>query len=322
MRFNLILLFVFISCISCNNKTTNPISNQGPFFGIQPTDSPQLLAPELLASPVEEYNGTFSPDGKEFFYTTDIPENAFLCYTKMLEDNSWSKPVAVSFTGEYPDYDPIFSPDGKRLYFSSRRPINDQIISEIWFVEKENGIWANPVHVPINGLNKGKYFSSITNDGKIYFNIWATRKLYVADQINGVYEIIDSTNVNMVDFDKGDPFVSPKEDYLIFRGYGEDSFGNADLYISYNIDGVWSTAINLGEPINSSAKEICPWVSANEKIFTFASNRTSEADIVPSKDFTHIHEKYASYDNGKYNLYFMSGSFIQEMKRAYLQERN
>ncbi len=311
-----------MSCRQGQNPESVPPEHldKGAFFGVVPSEKPQLLAPELLASPVTEYNGTFSPDGTEFYYTTDIPENAYITFTKLQTDSTWSIPKIASFSGEFSDYDPLFSPNGNRIYFSSSRPKGDNENSKIWYVERQGSTWSEPVRVILTGEENNEYYSSLTNDGRLYFNIWSKGDIYKATPTDSTYTIEILPEIINSGKDKGDPFIDPKEEYLIFRGY-DDTFGRGDLYISFNINGEWSAPENLGEPINSKAHEMCPWVSQDGKLFVFASGRINQKlQTAPLDSINKVHEVYNSYDNGQLNLYYTSTNFIQKLKEKHLTD--
>ncbi|MBO0320848.1 PD40 domain-containing protein [Muricauda sp. CAU 1633] len=286
------------------SDSTGQSQVKGPFFGVIPTEQPKLLAPEFLATPESEYNGTFSTDGTQFFYTTDVPENAYITYTQMQADSTWSKPKIAPFSKDYAEYDPLFSPDGTRLYYSSRRPKNGNQNSGIWYVERKDSFWNEPTYVRLTGDMNEEYYSSLTNNGVLYFNIWSRGDIYKAEKKDSVYEVEPLPETINKGGDKGDPFISPNEDYLIFRGY-DNSLGRGDLYISFNIDGHWTEPENMGAPINSEAHEICPWVSPDGKLFVFASDRILDGNSKP-------------YNSGKSNVYVMSADFIQKLKQKHL----
>ncbi len=322
-RYNLFLFILIVGLHACaeattKNETEEASGPKGPFFGIVPTEEPQLLSPEFLASPVTEYNGTFSPDGKMFFYTTDAPWNAYITYTRMQEDSTWSVPKVAPFSGTYSDYDPLFTPDGKRLYFSSSRPQGDNENSKIWYVEQFGENWSEPIRVTLTGEEDNEYYSSLTHEGVLYFNIWSKGDIYKATPKDSIYDVEPLPEIINGGLDKGDPFISPDEDYLIYRGYDE-SLGRGDLYISFNIDGDWTSPENLGPTINSKHHEMCPWVSQDGKLFIFASGRLKNHMAVKASDSIGIvHDKFQSYDNGQLNLYYMSTNFIEELRKKHL----
>ena len=49
--------------------------------------------------------------------------------------------------------------------------------------------------------------------------------------------------------------------------------GSGDLYISYQRDGVWTKAQNLGDEINSHREEYSPKISPDGRYFFFSSTR-------------------------------------------------
>ncbi|MEM9052712.1 MAG: hypothetical protein AAGC47_11720 [Bacteroidota bacterium] len=317
-RFEIVSICVFIIISGCSDPQSEESKEgdmSGFFMGMKPSSTPQLLAPNLLASSMDEYNSTFSPDGTEFFFTSYLhPNLGIISYTRMNEDGSWIKPQVASFSGEFSEYDPLFSPDGKRLYFSSERPspVDSMIKTRIWFSEKIDGAWAEPV-LAIED-SSGVYHSSVTNKGDIYLNIWDTGDMYKAAQSDSGYVISRLDSVLSTNNSEADPYISPYEDYLIFRGYN-DSYGRGDMYITYNIDGKWSKPQNLGEPINSSSHEMCPIVSPDGKFFLWSSGRKlTDTRTEAGTELSEIRTSANSHDNGRMNLYYISADFIEEMR--------
>jgi len=314
-----ILFFAIYLNFSCNQKNKGLVEQKnvtGPYFGIQAVDTPQIMAPGFISSAASEYNGTFAPDGKQFFYTTVIPGKDFITFTQLTKDNTWTEPKAAPFSGKYPDFDPFFSPDGSKLFFSSKRPVNGKEKSRIWYVEKNNGEWEEPIHIELPEEDQDVFYNSVTRDGTIYFNKWSTGKIYKAQKVENEYIVEELPEIINGGYRKGDPYISPDEDYLIFSGYREDGYGRADLYISFNINGNWTRPENLEKPINSSKQEMCPSVTLDGKIFIFSSNRILNDFNIQSDDRVNIvHKKYQSYDNGKLNIYYMSAGFIENLRK-------
>lgn len=312
------LFLVFFSSLD------GALGSEGVFFGVEPTAEPQLLAPDLLRTPLVEYNGTFSPDGKAFYYTTYVRLRGMglITFTTMNDDGSWSLPVVASFSGRYSEYDPIFSPDGQRLYFSSRRPTPDDVKSRrnnVWYVERKGGGWGEPVFVPLT--DRGNTYNSITRSGVLYFNTWSTGEMFTATESDRGYDIQKlPAPVNSEGNYDGDPFISPDGDYLIFRrDRGEGTLGRGDLFIAFNIDGEWTEPENLGAPINSRAHEMCPAVTLDGKMFIFSSSRLESGyEIGPRTPIETILNKHDSDDNGAQNLYYTSTDFIEELRAKHL----
>jgi Tol biopolymer transport system component len=318
MHFIILGICLIQGCVSTTEKETSNL--QKPFFGIVPTDTLQLVAPGVVSSNLAEYNGTFSPDGTEFYYTVTFPGRSVISFMKLNPDDRWSDPIIAGFSGEYSDVDPIFSPDGTRLFFTSFRPTDDSGKNgrtNIWYVDRVGNDWSSPNYISLS--ENGDYYSSCTTSGVIYFNTWKTGDIYKAVKTDSGYSTEKITDIINTDKAEGDPFISPDESYLIFRGYNQEgSFGGGDLYISFNINNQWTKAENLGEAINSPEDEICPLVTADGKLFIFSSNRYIKefkpASLESLKAYKH---RFNSPDNGAYNIFSISADFIEEMRKKY-----
>ncbi|XOV93954.1 MAG: TolB family protein [Bacteroidota bacterium] len=312
-------LFLILFLSGCIPKTENESETlSDPFFGLEPTDSVHLLLPGVISSGTYEYNGTFSPDGSEFYYTLLLPNRGQIVGLKLKEDNTWVEPTFAAFSSPYSDVDPIFSPDGSRLYFTSNRPTSDTSDvkrNNIWYVEKDGDGWSSPQFVALT--ETGDYYSSITNNGDIYFNTWSNGDIYKAIKIDSSYLVERLPDAINLDKSVGDPFISPNEDYLIFRGNNlKNTTGGLDLYISFNLDNQWTEPINLGEPINTKAGELCPYVTADGKLFIFASNRLlNDFDPKPGESIATFRTKSESFDNGSWNIYYTSTDFIERLRK-------
>jgi len=309
------VLFIISGCASKTEKDRGSLSN--PFFGLEPSYDVKLLAPNIISSSLFEYNGTFSPDGSAFYYTINLPDRGQIVFLELDKNNSWSKPRFAEFSSNFSEVDPIFSPDGSRLYFTSNRPLSDSsdlTRNNIWFVEKTENRWSKPQIVPLT--ETGDYYSSITNQGDIYFNTWTTGNIYRGVKTDSTYFVERLPDIINQDKNVGDPFISPNEDYLIFRGTNlANTVGGSDLYISFNINNEWTAPMNLGEPINSKAGDICPLVTADGALFIFASNRMiTEYDPQPLESIDSLRSKSTSFDNGSWNIFYTSTAFIEKLR--------
>lgn len=292
--------------------------HRGTFLGLEATEHPRIIWPGVVSTALGEYNGTFSPDGKAFYYTVSAPGYDAIVVMRMKTDGIWTDPQIAPFSGKYPDFDPLFSPDGTHLYFSSRRPLGGEKgtgQSRIWVMSGGENGWSKPVCIPL--VAESAYYSSLTRDGKLYFNTnnGGVQDIYCAKPSEGGYRVTrlgEAVNGPHTDVD---PFVSPDESFLIFRSFRPGGLGGADLYISFRREGEWQPAVNLGSPINSAANESCPWVSTEKKLFIFASNRLERAfyHVEPS-DLRHVLRKAIGTDNGQLNLYYTGTAFLEKLK--------
>jgi len=314
----LIVMYLIQGCGLVTKKENDIVKK--PFFGMEPSDTLQLIAPNIVSSNLAEYNGTFSPDGTEFYYTVTFPGRSVISMMKLGPDSTWSEPAIAEFSGKYSDVDPILSPDGTRLFFTSYRPVDassKNIRTNIWFVERIGDHWSSPQFIPLT--ENGDYYSSSTKSGTIYFNVWKTGDIFKAVKTDSTYSIEKLTVTINSDKAEGDPFISPNEDYLIFRAYDREvSFGAGDLYISFKIDNQWTKPENLGDTINSDADEICPLVTSDGKLFIFSSNRFIEEFNPGALELLEPYKhRFRSLDNGAYNIYSISADFIEERRKKH-----
>ncbi len=68
----------------------------------------------------------------------------------------------------------------------------------------------------------------------------------------------------------GDAYVSPDEEFMIFRSNRPGGFGGSDLYITFRTDqNAWSNPVNLGSQINSPSDELGGDVTPDGNYLTF-----------------------------------------------------
>jgi outer membrane protein OmpA-like peptidoglycan-associated protein len=203
----------------------------------------EQIAGPFNDSPAHTGNGSYSLDGKRFYFTECMPNDSLkmICniYVSEYKNGEWSKPVAVNdvniATGGFTTTQPAIGEyKGKEvLYFVSNREGTVGGM-DIWYSEVRN---------------KGAEYTTPQNCGR---------------KIN-------------TEGDEITPFYSKKEDLLYFSSNGLINVGGLDIY---NISGglkSWKNPMNVGFPINSSVDDF--YYSAdtkNERTFRggfFVSNR-------------------------------------------------
>ncbi len=191
-----------------------------------------------------------SSEGDEIYFSVQsyVDEVSFIASAKK-ENNVWSNPEIVSFSGKYFDIEPFLSADGLKLYFASNRPLDNAETKtkdfDIWYVERENknAEWSNPINLgePINS-SANEFYPSIADNNNFYFTCdERTTKgkddIFVSMWVDGKYtepvSLSDSINSDGYEFNA---FVAPDESYIIFTAYQrEGGFGSGDLYMSYKV---------------------------------------------------------------------------------------
>ena len=209
--------------------------------------SPTLFADGVINTGADEYNPTFTPDGKTVYFTRrlDRKGNEAIMFSR-LENGKWTKPETAEFSGKFYDKEPMLSPDGKRIFFASVRPNgrDEKANFDIWMAEKTEKGWSEPKNLGAN-VNSPGYdnYPSVAADGTLYFasvrgDGRRDNDLYRSRLVGGEYQkaenLGDAVNTSATE---ADPFVAPDQSYLIICSDRAGGAGEGDLYISFNRNG-------------------------------------------------------------------------------------
>lgn len=289
---------------------------------------PTLFAPDIISTGDYECVPEFTPDGQTLYFVKSTPDMSFwtIVYSR-LKGGKWTSPVVAPFSGQYSDADQFITADGRRMLFISRRPVDADISPnaagklDIWVIDKAaDGNWGEPHNLgrPVNSEGS-EYFPTLTKDGTLYFG--SGRKggfggidLYRSRLVQGKYQepenLGDAINTT---FDEFEPYIAPDESFLIFMAASRpDGLGGFDLYISYNRDGRWTRARNLGAPINSPADELSGKITRDGKYFFWASARSS-IDKPKSRSLTieELAKAYQGPQNGLGDIYYIDARALK-----------
>ena len=264
----------------------SPQSRPDPYLGMAPPGLiPEVFARDIVSRPaVYEYGSVWSANGQELFFGVNVGDRAEI-KTIRWAGATWSDELVVVSHPDYTFGDPFLSRDEQRLYFISTRPI-DQLQGpakdyDIWFVEREGTGWGDPVNIgaPINS-DSDEFYISFADDGRLYFasnvNAGDRRRdfdLYSAEEEGQGFgsPTLLPGDVNTRGYE-ADAFVSPDESYIIFSSARREGLGEGDLYISFRRDdGSWGPGINLGDHINTTGHELCPFVTADGRYLFYTS---------------------------------------------------
>lgn len=254
-----------------------------------PTPTPykaELFAPGVISTRDYERDGTFTPDGKTFYFTKRTMWSYFsaICVSH-LRGGHWTEPTVASFSGQYVDATPFVSLDGQHLYFASRRPMEGAPAGgyNIWVVDRAGDSWSAPhaLPKPING--HGSVFAPVmVRDGSLYFVAGNPPHVMVARRQGDGWA--EPTPVG-ADDEPGSAelsgYVDPDERYLVVTVVGradalktaEGIYDRADLYVRSHGANGWSAPRHLPAPINTGAEEGSPFVSPDGRYLYFTSER-------------------------------------------------
>lgn len=252
----------------------------------RPGAIPVKFAPGLVSlSGRSEFGSIFSRDGKEFYYAVDTAGRAEIRFMR-INKNSWTKPERLIFDERFSFNDPMLSPDETKLFFISDRPLTatgEKKDYDIWYAERTAHGWSKPINAgaAINS-DKNEYYVSFSKDGALYYssnrdikNEWNYNILYASltgqKKFQHAIPLNDSVNTP---YYEADVFIAGDKSYLIFCGDRPDGLGRGDLYISFRkADGTWTKAKNMGNTINTTGHELCPFVTADGNYLFYTSNQ-------------------------------------------------
>lgn len=255
-----------------------------PYASDKPLATATLFAEGVISTGDYDSHPAFTPDGRTLYFLKSTPDfNFWTIVVSRFGAGRWSAPEVAPFSGQYSDADPFVTADGSKLYFISNRPVPGKAKPDldIWMVEKTGVGWGEPKNlgVPVNS-DGNEWYPTLTRDGTIYFGSdraggKGRTDIYRSRLVNGKYaEPENLGEIINTQFHEFEPYVSPDERFIIFMAGGRaDGLGGFDLYISYQRQGVWTKAVNLGEQVNSAGNELSPMIAPGGKYFFWTSTR-------------------------------------------------
>lgn len=271
-----LLLAVFLN--ACNSKKksakdTEKPTIENPYLGQKPPGTtPIPFAPGLISTEIYEYDGTFTPDMKAFYFIRRGEENkksAFYEYKYSETKKTWIKTeIASPWIGR-----PVISPDGETMHLGDR------------YLKRTDTGWSELQNLePPTVSNDSMYIMrlSASANGTYYFDTYKenapTFPIRYSRLINGKHEEPKALpkTINTGTF-LSHPFIAPDESFLLFDAEREDGFGSSDIHISFKLkDGSWSTGINLGDKINTNAWEASASITPDGNYLFFSRNVGSD----------------------------------------------
>jgi hypothetical protein len=328
------LLPLFCTAVTGQQNITSGLSLS--YLGQKlPGMTPELFAPDIIATGYYERDITISPDGTEIFYGILTGRHVTILYTR-LEDGKWLEPEIPSFArnSQYFFLEPCFSPDGKTVYFLSTKPPDGKepkpgwAYQNIWASDKKSdGTWGE-IFNPDTALNRpnSQFYPSLTKAGTLYF----TR----SDEKTGKSEILRARkNENRFDTPELLPpvvngngniynaFISADESFLIGcveNKNNEINPGFSNYYIFFrDSNDNWSDGISFGPEINiKGSNAISASVSPDGKYLFFSARTTSERmkEISLKNTLGSIKEYLNNPQNDNYDIYWVSTGVIEALR--------
>ena len=220
-----------------------------------------------------------------------------LYYVEKKGEKNWSRPELFSsaITNRYNQSAAIVDTSGQDIYFTANvGPTNTKTGDQISNDTLKNGIfsavkgaqdWQNIKAFPFNNNAYDVGFPSLTSDGnRLYFcskapGGYGGYDIYYSDKVNGKWTA--PVNLGPTINTAGSevfPYIY-QGNRLYFASDGHAGKGGTDIFYSDNIDGKWTTPVDMPAPFNSTADDFALVSNAAMDTGYFTSNRRGSDDI-------------------------------------------
>lgn len=311
----LLLLAGAGACTSDTSSTAQPrlraVSlDRGPTFSEWTLASdieltPQGAHPNFNTAAVEGCP-FIAPDDKTFFIASNRAGGSggldIWMATRGSVDEAWGEPfnVGAPVNSASDDFCPTIARDMHTFYFASRRQVGVQGVdwcggSDLYVTRRrEDGTFDPPRNLGCDVNSAADEFGPFPTEERgsgptLYFS--STRpgygsggNLYRSESHGGVFGVPELVpNVNSM-VDDGQPNLSRDGLELYFYSARTDlpgAQGGNDIYVATRASSsdAWSTPVNLGRAVNSSASETRPSLSWDGTTLYFGSTRAGTSDI-------------------------------------------
>lgn len=257
-----------------------------PYPEVPAEDSIVSYMPGVVSSAGDsiDFNASFSPDGKAFFFTRSF-NRKWDIYVSTFNGTQWLKAIKTSFsTSSFSEADPAFGPDGY-LYYISNQPKDDRDTIpdfDIWRIKPlPDSRWTQPENVTALNSDSTEYYISFASDSSAYFASsrqggYGLEDIYVSRLSRGSYTppVNLGPAINSV-YSDHDACLSQDHSFMVYTSVDRPGgSGEGDLYLSIkNSYGQWTTGVNLGKGFNSNTYEYCSYFSPDYKFFFYSSKR-------------------------------------------------
>ncbi len=258
--------------------------------------APVNLGP-TINSASNDQQPAISKDGLSLYFTSNRPGGigGFDMYVSQRAsvDDPWGSPVNLGPTVNtaFDEGNPAFSRDEHLLFFQSKRPGGFGGI-DLWVSQREQTHddfnWQLPVNLDV-GVNSAAddngpsyfeneedgapqlYFGSSRSGGPSGANIYISEQM--ADGSFGPAVLVTELSSPL---NENDPSIRHDGLEIFFHSNRTGSFGAAlDLWVATRTSTLdaWSTPVNLGASINTTAAEQNAYLSSDAKTLFFSSDR-------------------------------------------------
>jgi outer membrane protein OmpA-like peptidoglycan-associated protein/tetratricopeptide (TPR) repeat protein len=224
---------------------------------------------------------------------TKWTSNSFtnLYSAKRSEDGTLSSPKKFSsaVNSKFHEDSPVFTKNNKIVYFTRNNYSNGKvgkddeqvILLKLYRASLVDGKWVNIMEVPFNSNKYSVAHPALSPDEKtLYFasNMPGTRGMSDLFKVDITGDNTYGTPVNLTGSLNTEgretfPFITPDNE-LYFASDGHQGLGGLDVFVTkLGKDGMPTTILNIGSPINGPMDDFCFWIDKKSNSGYFSSNR-------------------------------------------------
>ena len=235
---------------------------------------------DSINSEFADFSSNISLDGRALYYTSRRPwadgaSNGFkdpmmnhypedIYQATLSKDDIWMSPLKMDLCKpNFNEASVSVSIDERRVYTYNDKKGN----GDIYFSDLKNGTFTPIAPIGKTGVNtetRWETHYTVSPDGNLAFFVsdkesgYGQRDIYYMEKENGVWsEPKNMGGTVNSKWDEDAPFMGLDNNVLYFSSNDSTSMGEFDVFMSVKDEnGIWSTPINLGYPINSVGDDL------------------------------------------------------------------
>jgi hypothetical protein len=177
---------------------------------------------------------------------------------------------------------PVFSPNGNEMYFTKIFSSWDE--SEIWYLEKINGVWSTSKKLVIEGISGYTLCPVfVSNPDEMYFmnlSLAGTRQIYKVKKIDGIWSNPEVMNVNLPSgTELGCRFSISDNGNIYFTLLSANADEYEKIYFSKYEDGIYSNPTEISSINGTYYGNGSPYIAPDESYIIFDSGRSSSLGV-------------------------------------------
>ena len=244
-------------------------------LNMQPDVKP--YAPELFPPTLSGAVCAFSADGKLiYFVREDSVANKLFMFQAEEQNGSWINEKLLSFSGQHNDIGGRLANGEKTFYITSDRPggsDNPVDVWNIWRSELGTDGWSEPRPVDVN-TGKEECCPTPLADGELLYsgNKEGQGDWQIYSDSTGLIKKLSESQAW-----QWPSYFDPAAGVLFLNSMKRpDTKGMDDVYVSFFVEGEWTSPVNIDAPVNTAVYEDGAILSPDGEWLIFNRHETHE----------------------------------------------